>query len=131
MSNEFRRAGNVGDDPFLKTVLVREEERQVAELRVFFDEYRSDGKGGVEQNGGMWLDVNVWGERLPTEVVQLVKKGARVLVIGHLGESRWTVTATNEERTAPYLDADELYLALSRLAEVKYKPRRDAQQATK
>jgi len=131
MSNEFCGTGNVGADPVLKTVLVGQEERQVAELRVFFDEYRSDGKGGFDQSGGFWLDVNVWGERRPAEVVQLVKKGARVYATGRLSESRWTVTATNEERSALYLDADDLYLALSRLAEVKYKPRREAQQATK
>ena len=36
----------------LKAVLVGNEERQVAELRVFFDEYRQDGSGGVESAGG-------------------------------------------------------------------------------
>jgi single-strand DNA-binding protein len=74
MSNEFSGTGNVGDQPLLKTVMVGSEERQVAELRVFFDEYRQDGKGGLEQAGGFWLDVNVWGDRHAAEVAQLVKK---------------------------------------------------------
>ncbi len=126
MSNEFRGTGNAGDLPVLKTVLVGNEERQVAELRVFFDEYRQDGNGGVEQAGGFWLDVNVWGERHAAEVARLVKKGARVHVIGRLVESRWTVTATGEERTALYLNADHLFLSLTRLAEVRFQPRRDA-----
>lgn len=126
MSNEFRGTGNAGDLPVLKTVLVGNEERQVAELRVFFDEYRQDGNGGVEQAGGFWLDVNVWGERHAAEVARLVKKGARVHVIGRLVESRWTVTATGEERTAFYLNADHLFLSLTRLAEVRFQPRRDA-----
>lgn len=125
MSNEFRGTGNAGDLPVLKTVLVGNEERQVAELRVFFDEYRQDGNGGVEQAGGFWLDVNVWGERHAAEVARLVKKGARVHVIGRLVESRWTVTATGEERTALYLNADHLFLSLTRLAEVRFQPRRD------
>jgi single-strand DNA-binding protein len=129
MSNEFCGTGNVGTDPVLKTVIVDQQERQVAELRVFFDEYRADGKGGFDQSGGFWLDVNVWGERRPAEVAQLVKKGARVYAFGRLSESRWTVTATGEERAALYLDADDLFLSLSRVAEVKYKPRRDVQQA--
>lgn len=77
MSNEFSGTGNVGDLPLLKTVMVGSEERQVAELRVFFDEYRQDGKGGLEQAGGFWLDVNVWGDRHAPEVAQIVKKGAR------------------------------------------------------
>ncbi len=126
MSNEFRGTGNAGDLPVLKTVLVGNEERQVAELRVFFDEYRQDGNGGVEQAGGFWLDVNVWGERHAAEVARLVKKGARVHVTGRLVESRWTVTATGEERTALYLNADHLFLSLTRLAEVRFQPRRDA-----
>ena len=125
MSNEFSGPGNVGDQPLLKTVMVGSEERQVAELRVFFDEYRQDGKGGLEQAGGFWLDVNVWGERLAAEVAQLVKKGARVHVIGRLAETQWTVTATGEERSALHLNADHLFLSLTRLAEVRFKPRRE------
>ena len=126
MSNEFSGTGNAGDQPLLKTVMVGNEERQVAELRVFFDEYRQDGKGGLEQAGGFWLDVNVWGERLAAEVAQLVKKGARVHVIGRLAETQWTVTATGEERSALHLNADHLFLSLTRLAEVRFKPRREA-----
>jgi len=125
MSNEFRGTGNAGELPVLKSVMVGNEERQVAELRVFFDEYRQDGHGGVEQAGGFWLDVNVWGERHAAEVTRLVKKGARVHVIGRLVESRWTVTATGEERTAFYLNADHLFLSLTRLAEARFQPRRD------
>ena len=126
MSNEFSGNGNVGDLPLLKTVMVGNEERQVAELRVFFDEYRQDGKGGLEQAGGFWLDVNVWGDRLAAEVVQFVKKGARVHVVGRLAETQWTVTATGEERSALHLNADHLFLSLTRLAEVRFKPRREA-----
>lgn len=126
MSNEFHGTGNVGDQPVLKTVLVGKEERQVVELRVFFDEYRQDGSGGLEQAGGFWLDVNVWGERHAAEVAQFVKKGARVHVTGRLAESKWTVTATGEERRALHLNADRLYLSLARLAEARFKPRRDA-----
>ena len=125
MSNEFRGTGNVGDQPRLKTVLVGTEERQVAELRVFFDEYRQDGSGGVEAAGGFWLDVNVWGERHAAEVTHLVKKGARVHVIGKLAESKWIVTATKEERRALYLNADHFFLSLTRLAEARFKPRRE------
>lgn len=125
MSNEFRGTGNVGDVPALKTVLVGEEERKVAELRVFFDEYRPDGNGGFEQTGGFWLDVNVWGERRATDVAQHVKKGARVHLVGRLTESKWTVKETGEERRALQLNADDLFLSLARLAEVEFKPRRE------
>jgi single-strand DNA-binding protein len=125
MSNEFRGTGNVGIAPSLKTVMVGKEERQVADLRVFFDDYRQDGKGGIEKAGGFWLDVNVWGPRA-ADVAQLVKKGARIHVAGRLTESRWTVTETQEERRALYLNADELFLSLSRISEVGYKTAREA-----
>ena len=126
MSNEFRGTGNVAAPPLLKTVRVGNEERQVAQLRVYFDEYRQDGGGGVEAAGGFWLDVNVWGERHAAEVADLVKKGARVHVVGKLAEHVWTATATGEERRALYLNADHLFLSLARLAEANFKPRREA-----
>jgi single-strand DNA-binding protein len=129
MSNEFRGTGNAGDVPLLKTVMVGNEERQVAELRVYFNEYRQDGNGGLAQASGFWLDVNVWGDRHAAEVAQIVKKGARVHVIGRLAESKWVVTETGEERRALYLNADHLFLSLVRLADAKFKPRREASEA--
>ena len=69
----------------------------------------------------------MWGERHAAEVVQIVRKGARVHVVGKLAESSWTVTATGEERRALYLNADQLFLSLARVDEVRFKPRRDAQ----
>jgi single-strand DNA-binding protein len=129
MSNEFRGTGNVGDEPILKTVLIGSDERQVAELRVFFDDYRQGDNGALEQTGGFWLDVNVWGERHAAQVVQLVKKGARVHVVGRLVESKWIATKTGEEHRALYLNADRLYLSLARLAEASFKARREASES--
>ena len=48
MSNEFRGTGNIAVAPTLKTVAVAGEPRKVAELRVFFDDYKSNGQGSVE-----------------------------------------------------------------------------------
>ncbi len=125
MSNEFCGTGNAADEPVLKTVMVAGEEKRIAELRVFFDEYRQNGLGGIEQTGGFWLDVNVWDERHAAEVVRVVKKGARVHLIGRLVESRWTVTTTGEERSALYLNADSVYLALARIGDIKFKTKRE------
>ncbi len=55
-----------------------------------------------------------------------LKKGARIHVIGKLTESKWIVTATKEERRALYLNADHLFLSLTRMAEARFKPRREA-----
>lgn len=125
MSNEFRGTGNVGDTPALKSVKVADEERKVAELRVFFDEYRPDGNGGFEQTGGFWMSVNVWGERRAAEVAQHVKKGARVHVVGRLSESKWMAKESGEERRALQVNADDLFLSLARLSDVGFKPRRE------
>lgn len=125
MSNEFRGTGNVGNEPTLKSVLVGDEERMVAEVRVFFDEYRADGHGGFEQVGGFWLDVNVWGQRRAVDVTQHVTKGARVHVIGRLTQHQWVDKETGEMQRAFQVNADELYLALARIEAVHYRPRRD------
>ena len=124
MSNEFRGIGNAGDDAALKTVIVANEERQIAELRVYFDERPSESAADTGKDRGFWLDVTVWGERHAAEVVQHVKKGARVHVVGRLAEHRWIVTATGEERSALHLNAERVYLALTRVAEVKFTPPR-------
>src|SRR5262249_53642806 len=108
--------GNIADTPTFKTVSAGGRERSIAELRVFFDEYRQDGKGGIEQAGGFWLDVNVWDERHAIETARILYKGARRHVVGKLVESRWKVTATGEERSALYLNAASVYLALGRIA---------------
>ena len=43
-------------------------------------------------------------------------------VVGRLVEDRWLVTATGEERSALHLNADRVYLALTRVAEVRFTP---------
>ena len=63
MPNLFSGTGNLGDNPTLKTVSYNGVDNQVAELRVFFDDYKPDGDDGYEPNGGLWLDVSVWGKR--------------------------------------------------------------------
>ena len=82
MSNEFRGTGNIAVAPTLKTVSVAGEGRKVAELRVFFDDYKATATGGIEQSGGFWLDVSVWGDTLAESVSQHLKKGARIRLNG-------------------------------------------------
>lgn len=124
MSNEFRGTGNLGDNPVLKTALVRGEERKVAEMRVFFDEYKKDGNGGFEHNGGFWLSISVWDQRAE-QAASLLRKGARVHVAGKLVQQEWTDKETGEIQRAMQLNADEVYLSLSRVEGVTFKPRRE------
>jgi single-strand DNA-binding protein len=120
MSNEFRGTGNLGDNPSLKTVQVKSEDRKVAEMRVFFDEYKPDGKGGFEQSGGFWMNASVW-DKLGEDVAEHLRKGARVHVAGRLTEQEWTDKESGEVRKTMQLNADEVYLSLRRLEEVRFK----------
>jgi len=121
MSNEFRGNGNLADNPAVKTVTVSGEERQLAEMRVFFDRLRDDGAGGLTDKGGFWLDVTAWGDELVERCGRLLRKGARVHVVGELQQQQWTSRETGEEKTALQLNASEVYLGLSRLESVSYR----------
>lgn len=124
MSNEFRGTGNLADAPVLKTVMVKGEERRVAEMRVFFDDYKPDGNGGFEQKGGFWLSASVWDQR-GEQAAQLLRKGARVHVAGRLAEQEWTDKNSGEVRSAMALNADEVYLSMSRIEAVTFRQRRE------
>jgi single-strand DNA-binding protein len=106
----------------MKHVLVKGEDRTVTELRIFFDEYKPDGEGGFEQSGGFWLTASVW-DRRAEQAAQHLRKGARVRVEGRLVEQEWTDRETKEARRTMQIAADEVYLALSRVEEVKFKPK--------
>lgn len=120
MSNEFRGTGNLGDNPTLKTVTVKGEDKKVAELRVFFDDYRPDGNGGFEQVGGFWLNASVWDKRAEDVALHL-RKGARVRVEGRLVEQEWTDKESGEVKKAMQLNADDVFVSLSRIKEIKFR----------
>jgi len=128
MSNEFKGTGNLGDNITLKTVTVAGEDRKVAEARVFFDDYKRDGLGGFKPNGGFWLIVSIWDKRGET-AANLLRKGARVMVIGHLTEAVWKDKESQEEKRALQLTADDIFLSLSRIDEVKFKAKKEQQEA--
>jgi single-strand DNA-binding protein len=128
MSNEFRGTGNLGDKPLLKTVTVKGEERKVAELRVFFDDYRPDGQGGFEQTGGFWLNASVWDKR-GEDAAQHLRKGARVHVAGRLTEQEWKDKETGEDKKAMQLNADEVFVSLSRIEKVEFRASKSSEGA--
>ena len=121
MSNTFSGNGNLADNPVIKTVTVKGEERKIAEMRVFFDRLRNDGEGGLEDKGGFWLDVTAWGDALAERCAKLLRKGARVHVVGELEAQQWTSKETGEERSGMQLNASEVYLGLTRVEAVTYR----------
>jgi single-strand DNA-binding protein len=123
MPNTFQGTGNLGDSPVLKTVQVNGEDHKVAELRVFFDNYRPDGQGGLEQTGGYWLDVSVWDYK-GEQAARLLRKGARVHVIGRLELDSWADRETGEPREKLRLVADDVLMSLTRVKGVEFEARR-------
>ncbi len=127
MPNNYQGTGNLGESPALKAVQVNGEDRKVAELRVFFDNYRADGQGGLEQTGGHWLDVSLWDYKAE-QAARLLRKGARVHVIGRLELDSWTDRETGEPREKLRVVADDVLLSLTRVKGVEFEPRRSEEE---
>jgi len=123
MPNNYQGTGNLGESPALKTVQVNGEDRKVAELRVFFDNYRADGQGGLEQTGGHWLDVSLWDYKAE-QAARILRKGARVHVIGRLELDTWADRETGEPKEKLRLVADDVLLSLARVKNVEFEARR-------
>ena len=126
MSNEFRGNGNLAESPSVKTVTIDGEERKLAEMRVFFDRLRADGDGGITDRGGFWLNITAWGDDLAERCAKLLRKGARVHVVGELQQQTWTSKETGEEKVGMQLNANEVYLGLSRVEAITFKERKTA-----
>jgi single-strand DNA-binding protein len=127
MSNGFFATGNLGETPSLKRVSVDGQDRQVADLRIFADQYRRNNEGELEQAGGFWITGSVWDGKAQ-QCAALLRKGARIHVIGTLREDTWQDKETKEEQRAFRLLVDDVFLSLSRLESVAFKPKRDATQ---
>jgi single-strand DNA-binding protein len=123
MPNSYQGTGNLGERPALRSVQVNGAERKVAELRVFFDSYRPDGEGGLEQTGGHWLDVSLWDYKAE-QAARLLRKGARVHVIGRLELDAWTDRETGEPREKLRLVAEDVLLSMARVKSVEFEARR-------
>jgi len=116
MSNKFTGTGNLGSDPNL-TSPVGDEQRKVADMRIYFDRPVLDhDTEQFEDKGGFWLDVSAW-DRLAEDVTRVLKKGMRVKVEGSLKHSTWTDEKTQENRSRWVLYADEITLAIGRIEE--------------
>ena len=94
MPNSFVGKGNLGTSPTLKTIRVGNEDRKVAEMRVFFDEYQYDeASQEYTQSGGFWMQVSLWDKR-GEEAARLLRQGMRIKVEGRLREFEYKVDGT-------------------------------------
>jgi single-stranded DNA-binding protein len=125
MSNEFRGEGNLGAQPTLKKVTVDGEPHSVAELRIFFDRFKSDGQGNYVPNAGFWLTGSIWDKRAEA-CVEHLQRGARVHVIGELVQETWSDKETRSERSEFKLSLEAVYPSLVKIEELRFKPKREA-----
>lgn len=120
MLNRFEGIGNVGSNPTLSTVQVGDEQRKVVNMRVYFD--RPVGED-FKDKGGFWYTVDIWGYRAE-EAIRLLKKGARIFVMGSLREESWPDEKTGEVRSEQRLTADYFFLDSVCIQTIQYREKK-------
>lgn len=86
--NRFSGEGNLGQEPERKVVQVQGEDREVCNLRIYFDRPAPMGDGEYEDKDGFWLNVELWGNR-GTNAARILSKGDRVAVNGSLADASY------------------------------------------
>lgn len=118
MSNRFSGTGNLGSDPAL-TSPAGETQRQVADMRVYFDRLvRDHDSEQFKDKGGFWLDVSAW-DWLAKDVMRTLKKGMRIKVEGSLKHTTWMDDNSGKEKSKWMLYADDVTLVLGRVESIE------------
>jgi len=117
MQNIFVGKGNLGGSPELKIIAGRNGDFQVATMRIMFGRYgRDEVSGEVQQIGGFWREVEIYGQKA-SDVARLLRKGSRVLVIGEERDFK----AKNElggEVQVIKIVAEDIALQLTRVEQI-------------
>lgn len=127
MANMFIDRGNLADAPELKHGTSKAGRPfTVANMRVFFGRYRQNSDtGAVEQVGGFWRPVEIYDTKAE-DCARLLRKGARVLVVGQ--EREFTVHDDSGVEVAAYkIVADDVALQLTRIESITFAPARAAE----
>ena len=95
-------------------------------MRVMFARYGRDGEGGVEQVGGFWREVEIYGKKAEDCVAHL-RKGARVLVIGEERDFTAHDDAGNEVQVIKIV-AEDVALQLTRIESIKFSAARQREE---
>ncbi|HVR51845.1 MAG TPA: single-stranded DNA-binding protein [Pseudorhodoferax sp.] len=120
MQNLFIGKGNLAQSPEGKRIQRRDGNGDffVASMRVMFGRYGRTDDGGVEQVGGFWREVEIYGQKAE-DVCKHLRKGARVLVIGEEREFTGTDDAGNEVEVIKIV-AEDVALQLTRIESIKF-----------
>ncbi|WP_230971752.1 single-stranded DNA-binding protein [Nitrogeniibacter aestuarii] len=128
MPNTFLGKGNLADTPTIKYVPTADGERVVAEMRVFFDKYGRNDEGDIEQTGGFWMKVSLWGDR-GEQAARLLRRGSRVSVEGTLEEFMYTVEGTDIKVPGYQVRADDVTLTMGRIESVTFRAKRNQEES--
>lgn len=118
MQNLFIGKGNLAGSPSLKRLQGDNGEFEVATMRIMFGRYGQNDNGDVEQIGGFWREVEIYGNKARA-CAELLRKGARVLVIGE--EREFTARDDDgNEVTVFKVVADDVALQLTRVKSIVF-----------
>jgi single-strand DNA-binding protein len=128
MQNMFIGKGNLGDSPELKRLNGRNGEFVVATMRVMFARWGQNEQGDLEQVGGFWREVEIYGEKAEACAKHL-KKGARVLVLGEERDFMANDKDSGEQVQVIKIVADDVALQLSRIESITFQQARAREEA--
>ena len=123
MQNIFIGKGNLADSPKLKRVNGPNGEFVVASMRIMFARWGQNDQGDLEQVGGFWREVEIYGDKAEA-CARHLKKGARVLVMGEERDFMVTDKETGEQVQVIKIVADDVALQLSRIESIVFQPSR-------
>lgn len=123
MANLFIDRGNLGDSPELKRLERKDgSEFVVATMRVRFSRYKQNEDGAIDQVGGFWRTVEIYG-RKAEDCAKHLRKGARVLVLGRVEEFQAKDAEGNAIEVYKIV-AQEVAPLLSRVEAISFSPAR-------
>jgi single-strand DNA-binding protein len=92
-------------------------------MRVMFARWGQNDQGDLEQIGGIWREVEIYGEKAEACAKHL-RKGARVLVLGEERDFMATDKETGEQVQVIKIVADDVALQLSRIESITFQQSR-------
>ena len=119
MQNMFIGKGNLGGPVELKRLNGKNGEFVVASMRVMFARWGENADGELEQVGGFWREVEIYGNKAEACAKHL-RKGARVLVIGEERDFTATDKDSGEQVQVIKIVADDVSLQLSRIESITF-----------
>jgi single-strand DNA-binding protein len=124
-----RVEGNLTKNPEGRIVKVDGENRQIVEIRVFADVSRLVGdQWEQDDTKSTGVDVTIWQEKLGQAVLDLYKRGARVVVEGNLHLNEYT-DAEGVHHAGLRISADSVALLPYRVEAITFAAKREREAA--